>query len=313
MGQSLGPVLRILRGVATPGTAPARVRSAGAEHTAATTTVVAAIVGAYIGEVRRTEGVPSPTLGQYEIAALADEAVDKLAQMLADRIFESEVAALTPALARLHALAHLQQAVERRAGLEAQAAVVAGAGYPQLGGAWGISRQGARRRWPGLVFATRPIPTPMIRRSPVHALVPARPYNVLLIEDDAADAMLVEEALVERGMTRSVNRVEDGVAALEYLRDTDNARPDLIVLDLNMPRMSGRELLAILKDDADLSAIPVVVLTTSGAPDDIHSAYSQHANAYVTKPVNLDDFIASVHSIDAFFLDTAQPLPVDGD
>ena len=147
----------------------------------------------------------------------------------------------------------------------------------------------------------------------MHALVPPRPYNVLLIEDDAADAMLVEEALVERGMTRSVSRVEDGVAALEFLRDPATPRPDLIVLDLNMPRMSGRELLAILKDDAGLSAIPVVVLTTSGAPDDIQSAYSQHANAYVTKPVNLDEFIESVHSIDAFFLDTAQPLPAHGE
>ncbi len=147
----------------------------------------------------------------------------------------------------------------------------------------------------------------------MNALVPTRPYNVLLIEDDPADALLVEEALVERQLTRTVHRVEDGVAALEYLRAPDSLRPDLIVLDLNMPRMSGRELLTILKDDADLSAIPVVVLTTSGAPDDIQQAYAQHANAYVTKPVNLDDFIASVHSIDAFFLDTAQPLPLGGE
>ncbi len=273
--------------------------------------------------------MPSPSLDQQQIAALADRAVEDLAHLLAGRAFAVRpVAGSVPAggtavsepdsaLARLHALAHLRQAVQRCADLEAQAAALAGAGYPQLGDAWGISRQGARRRWPGLVFTARrstsPPPASTPRSPAVQALVPARPYNVLLIEDDPADAMLVEEALIERGMTRTVSRVEDGVAALEFLRDTDNPRPDLIVLDLNMPRMSGRELLTILKDDADLSAIPVVVLTTSGAPDDIQNAYAQHANAYVTKPVNLDDFIESVHSIDAFFLDTAQPLPVDGD
>lgn len=271
------------------------------------------------------ENVPTPRMEQHEVAALADRAIEELTHVLALRVFPPDdslpadppAGTPSPALTRLHVLAHLRQAVDRRADLEAREAARAGAGYPQLGVAWGISRQGARRRWPGLVFTahpvTRSLSAPTIRRSAVHALVPARPYNVLLIEDDAADAMLVEEALVERGMTRTVNRVEDGVAALEYLRDTTNPRPDLIVLDLNMPRMSGRELLAILKDDSDLSAIPVVVLTTSGAPDDIQSAYSQHANAYVTKPVNLDDFIESVHSIDAFFLDTAQPLPVEND
>lgn len=281
--------------------------------------------------MRRTDHLPTARLDQQEIAALADRAVENLAHHLAGQAFPSQPVSATgsgdvdvvptpepdSALARLHALAHMRQAIERYADLEAQVAAEAGAGYPQLGDAWGISRQGARRRWPGLVFtarrSTRPLPASSPRSPTVHALVPDRHYNVLLIEDDLADAMLVEEALIERGMTRTVNRVEDGVAALEYLRDTTHPRPDLIVLDLNMPRMSGRELLTILKDDDDLSAIPVVVLTTSGAPDDIHNAYAQHANAYVTKPVNLDDFIASVHSIDAFFLDTAQPLPASGE
>lgn len=138
----------------------------------------------------------------------------------------------------------------------------------------------------------------------------ARPYDVLLVEDDLADAMLIQDALAERG-ARNLTQVEDGIAALDYLRDPANPQPDLIVLDLNMPRMNGRELLAILKDDSELRAIPVVVLTTSAAPDDVADAYSRHANAYVTKPVNLEDFEAAVRSIDAFYLDTAAKLPRD--
>ncbi|AXI77182.1 response regulator [Peterkaempfera bronchialis] len=137
----------------------------------------------------------------------------------------------------------------------------------------------------------------------------ARPYDVLLVEDDPADAMLIEDALAERGMARTLSQVSDGVAALDFLRDPAKPRPDLIVLDLNMPRMNGRELLSALKCDDELKIIPVVVLTTSAAPDDVSGAYQRHANAYVTKPVNLDDFTRAVHSIDAFFLDTAAKLP----
>ncbi|MFJ4971770.1 response regulator [Streptomyces sp. NPDC088755] len=216
-------------------------------------------------------------------------------------------------LVRLRVLAHLSRAVTRQAETEAAAAARAGANYPQLGAAWGISRQGARRRWPGLVFTaeppTRPLPTRHQRSHDVNAFTTNRPYNVLLVEDDPADALLIEEALVDRGMARTIDQVTDGIAALAYLRDPAKERPDLIVLDLNMPRMNGRELLAVLKDDASLSGIPVVVLTTSSAPDDVEDAYRQHANAYVTKPVNLDAFIRSVQEIDAFFLDTAQIPP----
>ncbi|MFD3456600.1 response regulator [Streptomyces sp. NPDC058691] len=139
-------------------------------------------------------------------------------------------------------------------------------------------------------------------------IAPARPYDVLLVEDDLADAMLIEDALTARG-TRNLGKAQDGAAALEYLRDPANPRPDLIVLDLNMPRMNGRELLAIIKSDELLQTIPVVVLTTSSAPDDVAGAYRQHANAYVTKPVNLDDFERAVQSIDAFYLDTVTKLP----
>ncbi|MEU1414267.1 response regulator [Streptomyces sp. NPDC005731] len=135
-----------------------------------------------------------------------------------------------------------------------------------------------------------------------------RPYDVLLVEDDVADAMLIQDALAERG-TRNLTQVSDGIAALDYLRDPSTERPDLIVLDLNMPRMNGREFLAVVKEDAALRTIPVVVLTTSAAPDDVTGAYHHHANAYVTKPVNLEEFEAAVHSIDAFYLDVAVKPP----
>ncbi|MFH8682894.1 response regulator [Streptomyces lydicus] len=258
-----------------------------------------------------------------DMAELAERAVQQLANDLAGHAFpiapatehddapteSGRPANGNPALARLNALAYLARAVDLCAGRQAQEAAENGAKYPQIGQAWGISRQGARRRWPGLVFASRPAarphPTPEHGSTTMNALTSDRPYRVLLVEDDPADAMLIEDALVERGVARSLDQAVDGVAALEHLRDPTKERPDLIVLDLNMPRMNGRELLAVLKDDPDLGSIPVVVLTTSAAPDDINDAYRQHANAYVTKPVNLDDFVRAVHSIDAFFLDTA--------
>ena len=137
----------------------------------------------------------------------------------------------------------------------------------------------------------------------------ARPYDVLLVEDDPADALLIREALDARGVARTVAQAEDGVAALEWLRDPGHSRPDLIVLDLNLPRMNGRELLSVLKQDEQLKGIPVVVLTTSSAPEDVASAYQRHANAFVTKPVKLDDFVHTVRKIDAFFLETAAILP----
>jgi CheY-like chemotaxis protein len=136
------------------------------------------------------------------------------------------------------------------------------------------------------------------------------PYAILLVEDDAADAVLIREALRDHPEARIVAQAEDGLAALERLRDPSCRRPDLIVLDLNMPRMNGAEVLEVLKGDEDLKSIPVVVLTTSSAPEDIRSAYELHANAFVTKPVSLDDFVRTVRTIDAFFLETAAVLPV---
>ncbi|WP_330173505.1 response regulator [Streptomyces sp. NBC_01498] len=265
---------------------------------------------------------------ERELSELAEEAVTELVRRMvgrlpaaADRGRHPEAApegsraepAGGDSLAHLRALAYLNRAVNRCARQEAAAAARAGANYPQLGAAWGISRQGARQRWPGLVFtarpASRPLRTDEHRSSTVNPFTADRPYSVLLVEDDPADAMLIEDALVERGMARDIAQVSDGVAALEYLRDSGNGRPDLIILDLNMPRMNGRELLAALKNDTDLGSIPVVVLTTSAAPDDIAGAYRQHANAYVAKPINLTEFIEAVQGIDDFFLETATRLP----
>ncbi|MGW7312877.1 response regulator [Streptomyces sp. NPDC054865] len=238
-----------------------------------------------------------------ETAAVADAEVGRLARRLALQLLEEAPpgpdGGKAHALAQLHLLNQLQQATERLQRGAATAAARAGAGYPQLGAACGMTRQGARRRWPGLFHHSDEAPTehPMMT-------TPARPFDVLLVEDDMADAMLIEEALSERG-TRNLIQVTDGVAALEHLRTPGNVRPDLIVLDLNMPRMNGRDLLKVLKADEDLQTIPVVVLTTSSAPDDVVGAYSSHANAYVTKPVNLEEFEQAVQSIDAFYLDTA--------
>ncbi|MFB7778967.1 response regulator [Streptomyces bauhiniae] len=248
-----------------------------------------------------------PTTPQ-ETAALADAAVDDLARRIVRQLTEGVPRSLLPddpshALARLHVLTHLQRAAERLQRAAAVDAARAGAGYPQLGEASEMTRQGARRRWPGLFTHSHEAPTehPMMT-------TPARPFDVLLVEDDVADAMLIEEALSERG-ARNLVQVTDGVAALEHLRSPDSTRPDLIVLDLNMPRMNGRELLQVLKADDELQTIPVVVLTTSSAPEDVAGAYQGHANAYVTKPVNLAEFEQAVQSIDAFYLETATRPP----
>jgi CheY-like chemotaxis protein len=136
-----------------------------------------------------------------------------------------------------------------------------------------------------------------------------RALQILVVDDDDADAMMIAEALDESGSDAVIRRVADGRQALDYLRRTsdypDATRPDLILLDLNMPRMDGRETLAEIKSDDDLKAIPVVVLTTSGATLDITSSYQHRANAYVTKPMDLDEFEAAVREINRFFRDTA--------
>jgi CheY-like chemotaxis protein len=138
--------------------------------------------------------------------------------------------------------------------------------------------------------------------------------QILVVDDDDADALMISEALEGADTQTTVERVADGREALDYLRRegrfADAHRPDLILLDLNMPRMDGRETLAAIKSDEKLKAIPVVILTTSGATPDIVASYQHRANAYVTKPFGLDDFEATVRQIDRFYREVAT-LPSD--
>ena len=130
--------------------------------------------------------------------------------------------------------------------------------------------------------------------------------EVLLVEDDPGDVVLIREAFEHNEVYNALHVVSDGVQALEFLRregdHADAPRPDLVLLDLNLPRKDGRQVLAEVKDDTDLRTIPVVVLTTSEAEEDILRSYDLHANAYVTKPVDFDRFIEVVRQIDDFFV-----------
>lgn len=137
--------------------------------------------------------------------------------------------------------------------------------------------------------------------------------EVLLVEDDPGDVLMTQEAFEEHKVHNRLNIVNDGVDALAYLRRegeyADAARPDLILLDLNLPRMDGREVLSKIKNDHSLRQIPVVVLTTSQAEEDVLRSYQLHANAYVTKPVDFERFIAVVRQIDEFFVSVVKLPP----
>ena len=139
-----------------------------------------------------------------------------------------------------------------------------------------------------------------------------RPIEVLLVEDDPGDVLLTKEAFADNKVKNNLNIVSDGEEAIAYLRGQGEhagaPRPDLILLDLNLPRKDGREVLRDIKADPDLRSIPVVVLTTSEADEDILNSYDLHANAYVTKPVDFDSFIRIVRQIDDFFV-TVVKLP----
>ena len=130
--------------------------------------------------------------------------------------------------------------------------------------------------------------------------------EVLLVEDDEGDVVMTREALEEGKVLNRLHVVGDGVEAIEFLRRegqyAEAPRPDLILLDLNLPRRDGRQVLAEVKGDADLRRIPIVVLTTSEAEEDILRSYDLHANAYVTKPVDFDRFVAVIQQIDEFFI-----------
>ena len=136
--------------------------------------------------------------------------------------------------------------------------------------------------------------------------------DVLLVEDDPGDVVLIKEAFEFNKVHNALHTVSDGVEALDFLyrrnRHEGAPRPDLVLLDLNLPRKDGREVLAEVKADKDLRTIPIVVLTTSEAEEDILRSYDLHANAYVTKPVDFDRFIEVVRQIDDFFV-TVVKLP----
>lgn len=142
----------------------------------------------------------------------------------------------------------------------------------------------------------------------------SRAMNVLLVEDDPSDVLITREAFEQHPHNR-LDVVNDGAAALAYLRHeqpyADAPEPDLILLDLNLPRRDGREVLAEVKEDPALSHIPIIVLTTSSAEEDVLRSYQLHANAYVTKPMDFDGFITAIKNIDHFFANVVQ-LPSGG-
>ncbi|MDC8971930.1 response regulator [Mycobacterium marinum] len=135
---------------------------------------------------------------------------------------------------------------------------------------------------------------------------PGRPIDILLIEDDPGDELITREAFERNKVNNRLHVAHDGEEGLDYLYQRGKyqqaRRPDLILLDLNLPKYDGRQLLEKIKSDSELCRIPVVVLTTSSAEEDILRSYNLHANAYVTKPVDLDQFMTAVRQIDEFFL-----------
>lgn len=131
------------------------------------------------------------------------------------------------------------------------------------------------------------------------------PVEILLVEDNPGDVRLTEEALKEKKLLNNLYVAKDGVEAMSFLRKegkyANAVRPDIILLDLNLPKMDGREVLAEIKSDEKLKRIPIVVLTTSSSEEDILRTYTLHANCYVTKPVDFDEFIKIVQSVHNFW------------
>lgn len=142
---------------------------------------------------------------------------------------------------------------------------------------------------------------------------PVRPIEVLLVEDDEGDVLMTREALAEGKVLNRLSVVNDGVEAVAFLRQEgaygEAARPDLILLDLNLPKKDGRQVLEEVKEDENLRRIPVIVLTTSAADEDVRRSYNLHANAYVTKPVDFDRFVEVIRRIDDFFISVVRLPP----
>lgn len=142
---------------------------------------------------------------------------------------------------------------------------------------------------------------------------PSQSIDILLVEDSPTDADLTIRALREGSMQNEIHHVRDGVEAIEFLRKQGgfggSPRPDLILLDLNLPKFDGRDVLREIRGDAELKTIPVIVLTTSSEERDVLESYGLHSNAYIVKPVDLDRFFQAVKSIDHFWFDVATLPP----
>lgn len=139
------------------------------------------------------------------------------------------------------------------------------------------------------------------------------PIDVLLVEDDAGDELITREAFEQNKIRNRLHVAHDGQEGLDFLYRrgdfSDAPRPDLILLDLNLPKYSGRQLLEQIKSDSELGSIPVVVLTSSSLEEDILRSYNLHANAFVTKPVDLDQFFKAIRKIDDFFVEVVRLPP----
>src|SRR2546421_1460051 len=161
--------------------------------------------------------------------------------------------------------------------------------------------------------ASRDVYKPQLWDTAMTNAARGEPIEILLVEDSPDDADLTIDALRDGRVRNRITHLEDGVEAMAFLRRqggyADAPRPDLILLDLNLPRKSGREVLAEVKQDPDLRRIPVVIMTSVDDREEIREAYNRHANCYVTKPVDLDQFIGVVRSIEDFWL-TIVKLPV---
>jgi CheY-like chemotaxis protein len=130
--------------------------------------------------------------------------------------------------------------------------------------------------------------------------------NILLVEDNPADARLIKEVFKDTNVNNKIHVAKDGVEAMEFLNKineySDAPKPDIILLDLNLPRKDGREVLREVKEDEDLKSIPIVILTTSSAKEDVIKTYRNHANCYITKPVDFDQFLKVINAIEDFWL-----------
>lgn len=139
----------------------------------------------------------------------------------------------------------------------------------------------------------------------MNSTIKGQPINILLVEDNPGDVRLTKEGFSEGKVINNLYVAEDGEEAMAFLRQEEPyqemPRPDIILLDLNLPKKDGREVLEEIKSDPDLRAIPVIILTTSKAEEDILKTYNLHANCYITKPVNLEDFILITKSIESFW------------